>query len=371
MNIQFSEEEKLWISRQGLLQDTERSFSRTLKSILHEVGQRFQSTGWKANLSDRCLQIYRHHWQEDWEGIHYETYLNTERLLDGQLHVGLHVEKNTPAYRAVAPCLAGYLQPHEERLLKKYKSVSHGFHVPSTALHAPERDQVHVLEGSIGLVRLTSDRLYDALERLTHTASFVEEALFVGDGVNLWRTDFCTDRPRPNLEWGKERASGGQSYRMEGGRLAGPSLHINGTCGGNYDLTKKKQPDDYDPSNKGPVNIMRLVDAGDCEIQNGDQLYLSCVVNTQVGGRLWFDGHGHPAQGSALLDVPCKPNWIPIDVPGKPIWQHLGIPLAPVCKHRNYDFAKQGAKIFLISQTKDPEFSISSIEIGRRPKRGA
>ncbi len=91
MNIQFSEAEKLWISKQRLLRNTELGFFHTLTSMLSEVGQRFQNMGWRANPWDRCLQVYRPHWQADSMGIHYETYLDSDCLVDGRAHVGLHV----------------------------------------------------------------------------------------------------------------------------------------------------------------------------------------------------------------------------------------------------------------------------------------
>lgn len=363
MNHSFSEGEKLWILRQRVLRDAERSFFHSLSGMIHDVAERFQATGWKPHVADGCFQIYRPHWQA---GTHYEFLVNEKRVLSRRAHVGLHVEKNTPHYRDVATRLFRCLEPHEPQLLKKYKSMSHGFRMPSWSAALLESDYIYVLNGSIDLVHLTSDQMGDALEALIRTESFVEEALFLSNNQSLWRTDFFPDNPLPHLEWGEKKMSGGQRFQGNDGRLGGPSLRIDGTQEGNYDLKGKMQPDDYDPVGKGAVNIMRLGRPLECEICNGDRLYLSCVVKTTEGGRLWFDGQGQPV--CALFDVPGPPNWNHLDVPAKGQWQHLAIPLAPVCRHSDYDFARQGAHVFLISQTTDPNFVFSSIEIGRCSK---
>lgn len=366
MNIWFSDAEKLWIDKQRILKNIEQSFFHKLRSMIHEVGQRFQNMGWRVNVSEECLQVYRPHWQTDWQGIHYEAFLNADCLLQGRLDTGLHVEINAPHHGEVANNLYCYLRPHESQLLKKYGRLSSGFRILPCSSHSTEDQIIHVLEGTIDLTELTSDRMYDALERLTQTESFVEEALFRANGTKLWRTAFLSGDPPLRLERGGTRDTGGQTFREGKGRLDSPCLHIDGTREGNYKLKDRKQPDNYDPTNKGSVNIMELVRGRECELRNGDRLYLSCVVKTELGGRLWFDGQGHPI--CALFDVPGPPNWIALDVQGQAEWQHVTIPLAPVCTHEDYDFAQQGARVFLISQTQDPNFVFSSIEIGRRSK---
>ena len=363
MDTNWSDEAKLMIERRSVLMPALEAFFADWSGMLRDVHVFFSQRHSIARIVGdpaeffQFFQLRRSRWPEPWGAVHYEVLCNIEFLRRGIVGLSLRIEGDTPKQADVCARIRSLLPPYESQLHSLLAKYSPKF---------PKLPVQDILNAQLPLGQATPKAICEAVEAMMQTETFVDEALFAGHGETIWRTDFFADRPRPRLRWGSEEKTGGQTFQSKHGRLGGPALRIDGTKEGNYDLTGKKQPDDYDPAGKGAVNIMRLARAGECKISNGDQLYLSCVVKTTEGGRLWLDGQGQPV--CALLDVPGPPNWIPLDVPRQPDWQHVSIPMAPVCRHSAYDFAQKGAHVFLISQTRDPNFLFSSIEIGRQSK---
>lgn len=351
-DVVFSRESQTLISRYGVIEKAEKTLWEDYRKILDSVAEQVDSTRFVARVhvdpqgAWGTLQIAMPHWPKPyWNGVHFEVNLDRQWVLRDRLPIGLDVEDSVPRKHTVIGCLSRILERYENSgLLLQGANVTL---IPNTSWR--------IFEGTVPLATLSAGQLHGLLHRLCTLAPLVDEGLFVGDGQSLWRTDFFASGGdgRPQLTF--QGSEGGQEFQPSGGCMGSPALQVNGRRKGNHDVVDGK-----------PTHIMVLTKTH--EIHKGDELYLSCVVKSRSGCRLWFYGEGHCDLPDGTRRFPPLLHggpWLLMDVPGgSSDWQHVGI-RAKVEDHQDYSFATQGAYVFLRTQTDDTELCFNSIEFGR------
>jgi hypothetical protein len=350
-DVVFSTEAQILISRYGIIEKAEKALWEDLRKILDSVAQNVDPTRFVARVNVDSqgrwgiLQIAKPSWPKPyWSGVHFEVNLDQQWIVRNRLPMGLDVEDSVPRKHAVIGCLSRILETYENSglLVQGANAVL----IPNTSWR--------VFEGAVRLSSVSAAQLSETLHRICTLAPLVDEALFIRDGQSLWRTDFF---PSAGDGWPQllfNGSEGGQEFRPSGGCIDSPTLRVNGGRKGNHEVVDGK-----------PTHIMLLTKTH--EIRNGDELYLSCVVRSTSGCRLWFYGEGHYDLPDGTRRFPPLLHggpWLSMDVPGRPDWQHVGI-RAKVEEHRDDDFTTQGAYVFLRTQTDDADLRFNSIEFGR------
>ncbi len=300
----------------------------------------FASQHYRQGDSRHCVQFYRPGWNnESGQGLHFELSVGPDDLQLGRLVLGLDLGDDLPGRHAIQAALCRILAPYQQTLLEK-----HSFNVRPQCM-------CKFLWSSLRLRELTVDKMVDKCRVLSEIGPLAEEALFLADAIPLWRTD-CADPVRPSLFW--DGANGGQQFEANSGLFGTPCIRIDGRARGNYCAFEDT-----------PTNIMML--ATTQGVQNGDGVYCSCIVRSELGGRIWFYGEGYHELPDGRREWPrlfCNPEWIEVVVPGRSGWQHVGTRV-----HANapsdYDFTQQGVTLYFRTQTQDPNFLVNSIEFGR------
>jgi hypothetical protein len=316
-----------------------------LREILTAVGDAMRDEGYIDRIYMNRDGLWGHLqlWLPDWpqpacSAIHFEVGFDRQDLSDDRMFIALDVEDSVPDKQAVIDCI--------QRLLKPYQFTD--LLLRSTGTRFVSDSAWHVLHLFSPLTAVSSQELASACRRLRPITVSVDEALFVCRGVPLWRTDFFTSDPQPTLSWGDN--AGGQRVQRRHGLMDSPSLLVDGSAPGNHD-----------PADGCPAHIAKLTFTH--EIKNGNEIYLSCVLKTTKGGRLWFIGDV-PSEKHGVVALFDSPHWLEIPVTGMPTWQHIGFK-ARVRTPDDIDFAAVGAAIYIRTQTDDPEFLFNSIEFGR------
>lgn len=336
MPSDFPESTIHWLKIGPELAEAEERFRCEFHRMLALVETRFLRAGWKTNLSDTRVQVYRPTWQDGWEGIHYEAFSSGDYFRIGTIHLGLHVEKGTPNESAVREGLRQLLKRTEDRLL--------------SAAGCKVVPQCHwrVLEGALDLIETSDEAIGDALEQMIQTESFVEEALFLADKKTVWRTDFLPDDPLPEIDWsvwsGKEGGRGGWQLRADGGRLGTPSLIFQG------------QKRNY----KGKENIAALHDSEREPFRAftpGQHVYCCSLVRCPAGGSVTFTlqttKEGQYQSGyTETRRLAAADRWQMVCFEGE------------LARLTDYDPALQGLYAYLLIDPSLQPITIDSIEIG-------
>jgi hypothetical protein len=350
--VQLSPQSEKFASGYSVLDAAEKRFWDEWRAMLEAVAGEMRKYGLVTRVlvdRDKCWGIFQTafpHWPRPFgAGVHFELNLDRGLLSRRKIGVALDVEDSVPEKKAVLDCLERVLSPYERN----------GLLAKETGCQIISDSSWRILDKVVPLAGVSSEKLVDGLQPLTSVAPLVDEALFVKNGNPLWRTDFFGDDLKPRLRFnpGGGASEGGQKFQPDGGLMGSPSVVVNGTMKGNH----------HDADGR-PTHIMVLTNTRD--IHNGDEIYLSCVLHTKVGGRLWFYGEGHLDLPDGKRQFPQtfdNPSWVETKVPGKPTWQHVGC-RARVRAPEDYDFGKQGAHLFLRTQTEDTDFLINGIEIG-------
>lgn len=340
MAVEFSELTKLFLERQPVIVEAWHRLLLELREMLSAVAERLHPVGWDSRFihqPPRTFQFYRPDWPQQQNGAHYEVsaHSNLENL--GSLEVALHVEGGVPGQRDVLGRLRDLLQAHQEQIREQCLcSVVQGAGESALKTELRTRD-------------VNCEVLYDRLKRVMLTAPFVDEALFLGRNDTIWRTDFGDPRTLPRLDI--DGSAGGQEIRQEGGVLGTPCLVIADPDEGNHHVVDGR-----------PTHLMLLRRTKD--IQPDDRIYLSSLVHTEKGGRLWFFADGTPlieSTGKEVVPVLSHSRSPAVEVRAKAAWQHVTF----IEESRVRAETGADARIYLRSQTDDCEFKINSVEIGR------
>jgi hypothetical protein len=342
----FSESTRHWIGMQDVVAAAKERFRREWARILREAEGVLRREGWASRLQSNpseMLQVFRPNWPGGLCGIHYEAQCNDYFCEQGFVDLSLHIEHEVLDQSAVCDRIRRLLSPYRQALLSSCSAS-----LPDEPLH-------DILKGKLPLSDVTSERIVEVINSMAATETFVDEAMFLADKTPIWRTDFFPGDPQPQLDIyivDGRHGKGGQELRPSGGCLDTRSVVINGTA-----------PTNYHAADGSPTNIMLLTHTKDVDVRK--DFYLSCIVRTTSGGRLWLYGEGYDKQPDGKQEWPAllDPAWTPVPVEGKSGWQHIGWQ-GHTDKAAKYDFAGQGATFYLRAQIDDSSFALNSIEFG-------
>jgi len=355
---EWSGESALLLGRYMVVTRAVERFWLDWRTIMETAGRELEAAGmiWHAasNEHDRwgLLQVAKPHWPKPFQnGIHYEVWIDHLKVAKtAAALLYLDIEDgtlDTKDKEVIAEAVKRVLLPYEVA----------GVLQRETGCRLPYGPTCRLFEQSIPLAGITSMSLAQAFRRIAPISALVDKAAFVRQGRPIWRTDFLPGDPKPKLTFSWPHgypSDGGQSLQEGGGCLGNGSVRIDGTQKGNHN-----------EANGRPTHIMTL----DCTnaFANGEEVYLSCVLRASEPGKLWFLGEGHKVLPDGKLEFPPlleAPHWHEIPVSAKPDWQHVGY-RARVNSPADYSFAEGGAYVYLQTQTKESNLTISSIEIGR------
>lgn len=331
-----TEHTKLGKKYRDVLLSAQERFNSELADILQSTRHIVEPKGWKTRLSVKPadqyfdIQVCRPEWPSTVAGIHFEARLNDEFLRQRIIDLNLHIEDDTPNQDDVCSRIRELLRPYERQVLAKCSA------------RLSEESMDEILKGELPLVTLTSKGLAEAIERMTMTESFVDEALYLADKKPVCRTDFIGGGWRPGINFhGK---TGDWEFHSNGGRFDSPSLR----CGGNA----------FNWFDSDDTSILVLhPDYGFHDFANGERVYISATVRAPRGGEL------------QLVAQACAKKWITIFdeeplLPETDHWQFVkaeGELKAP----RGYDFAEDGLFPYILVTAPKKEVWFDSIEIGR------
>lgn len=348
---ELSPESRLFMSGYGVLEAAERRFWDEYRNILEAVACELREKGYLASVSGGgadlhgLLQVSLPGWPVPMSNaVHFEINLDQGWLRRSQMAVGLDVEdgvQGTQDKQAVISCLERILRPYEQA----------GQLLCASGCTLIPKSKWRVIERFAPIADLSVPSLVDVVTRLCNVSSVVDEAIFIGNGRPLWRTDFLSSDPRPKLSFSGKK--GGQKFGHGCGRMGTDCVMIDGTVEGNHD-----KADDY------PTHIMAIEHTK--AVENGQEVYFSCVLRTEKPARLWFFGDGSYETPDRKKEWPPlfePPHWLEVSVPGRPDWQHVGLRVR-VRNPEDYSFSKQGVHLYLRTQTDDHNLLITSIEVG-------
>lgn len=364
MSNQFSKATRLWLEKCDVWRTAEDRLLRQWSEILAEVHRRFSAQEWVCTPQPSdMLQMHRGHWfNPDARGIHFEALCNREMLMRGIVDLSLHVEDRVPNQQAVCAKLRELLRPRAPnllRLLAKY--------VPSL----PDTPGQDIIKGRLPVEQATPEAVCEALELMTETESFVDEALFLAGKMSIWRTDFARESQGLWPEW----------FGKVGGQQAIPSAGRLGSCAWRLDGS---QPNAR-PNASWESGLYSLLVAGDARdlVLNGREHYACVVLKTGKGGQVtvWADGHRYKPDQSVehfpkafafthkALPSECWQciSWCGVVPAVNEVKGVLPAELGAAEVSAPFDFAKDGVWIGLRVETEDRGFLIDSIEIGRSP----
>ncbi|NQT16221.1 MAG: hypothetical protein HQ582_25915 [Planctomycetes bacterium] len=328
-----------WLRNQETLLAAEDLYRVEFRLVLDAVRDGVSNTDWKTNLSARALQFYRPHWQDGWNGAHFEVASHSNWFRNGTVHVGLHVEKDHPKHEAVLGRLRKGFQRYEPEILD------------ACACRVTGKGDNGVLKRSLDLPNVSADQIGEALEKIMKAESFVEEALFLADKKTVWRTDLRSDDPVPPHKWHERLGTGeegGWEFSPDGGRFNGPCIKCHGDKS-NYHEGR---------------NILTLNDSKPIHtFANNQKIYGLAVVHAPRGGTVIFHGESGKERGwAAAYRAECELN-------AAPGWQVVRWE-ATVSSPEEFDFGDEGVYAYVIVQAQTPEsrLDLDCIEIGTCPE---
>jgi len=353
MSDDFSESIRFWLAKRHVLlhaEDTklakekravflsaQERFNRELADILASTRNSLERKSWKTRLTVKPsvpyfdIQAYRPEWPSTIAGIHYEARVTDEFLRRGIIDLNLHIEDDTPKQDAICSRIRELLRPHERQLLA------------TCGTRLSEESMDEILKGELPLTSLTSKGLVEAIERMSMTESFVDEALYLAGKELVYRTDFRGTVGRPGIDFNGK--TGGWEFRSREGRFNSPSLKCRGDAFNWFD------------SEDTSILVLHPLN-GFQDFANGERVYISATVRAPQGGQLQL-----------VAQACAKKNWINIfdetpQLPETDLWQFTtaeGKLDAP----KGYDFTKDGLFPYIMVTAPKKEIWFDSIEIGR------
>jgi len=322
----------------GSLRDRRTAAKKLIPDILKSAGRFLERKGWKTrptiipDVPYFDIQVCRPQWPSTVAGIHYEARVTDVFLREGVIDLNLHIEGDTPNRKRVCSRIRRLLKPYESHILTMCGARLSG------------DDMEEILKGELPLISLTPEHLAEALERMTLTESFVDEALYLANKRPICRTDFLGGGWKPETDFhGKD---GGWEFCSDGGRFNSPSLRC---CGNAFNWFNSKD-----------TNILVLhPDGGFRDFRNGERVYISAIVRAPRGAQV------------QLVAQICTENdeWITMFeetplLPETDLWQ-LVTAKGKLAPPKGYEVAEDGLFPYILVTAPKKDVWFSSIEIGR------